>query len=87
MLVNMIIASLRPHVPEYTNVVMGELAKPETQKGFKDSIRGVLADAVKNTFSTTDMTTYNAILKRYGCSAAPFARRLSASRLRKRTRS
>ncbi len=69
MFVNMIIASLRPHVPEYTNVVMAELAKPETQKSFKDSIRGVLADAVKDTFGTTDMTTYNAILKRYGCSS------------------
>jgi hypothetical protein len=69
MLVNMIVASLRPHVPEYTDVVMKELAKPETQKSFTDSIRGVLADAVKNTFSSTDMTTYNAILKRYGCSS------------------
>ncbi len=69
MLVNMIIASLRPHVPEYTNVVMAELAKPETQRSFRDSIRGVLTDAVTNTFGTTDMTTYNAILKRYGCAS------------------
>jgi hypothetical protein len=69
MLVNMIIASLRPHVPEYTNVVMAELTKPQTQKSFRDSMRGVLADAVKNTFSNTDMTTYNAILKRSGCSS------------------
>ena len=68
-LVNMIIGSLRPHVPEYTDVVMRELAKPATQNSFKDSIRGVLADAVKNTFSATDMTTYSAILKRYGCSS------------------
>jgi hypothetical protein len=67
MIVNMIIASLRPHVPEYTNVVMKELAKSETQNSFKDSIRGVLADAVKNTFGNTDMTTYTAILNRYGC--------------------
>ena len=51
MFVNMIIAALRPHVPEYTDVVMAELAKPQTQKSFQDSIRGVLADAVKNTFS------------------------------------
>ena len=35
----------------------------------KDSIRGVLDDAVKNTFSSTDMTTYNAILKQYGCAS------------------
>ncbi|MGA8088875.1 MAG: paraquat-inducible protein A [Terracidiphilus sp.] len=68
-LVNMIVTSLRPHVPVYTDVVMAELTKPETQKSFKDSIRGVLADAVKNTFGNTDMTTYNAILKRYGCSS------------------
>jgi Paraquat-inducible protein A len=67
MFVNMIIASLRPHVPEYTNVVMAELAKPQTQESLKDSIRGVLANAVKDTFSATDMTTYNAILQRYGC--------------------
>ena len=69
MFVNMIVASLRPHVPEYTNVVMAELAKWDTQKSFKDSIRAVLADAVKNTFGNTDMTTYNAILKHYGCSS------------------
>jgi hypothetical protein len=69
MLVNLVVASLRPHVPEYTNVVMAELAKPQTQKSFRDSIRGVLADAVKNTFGSTDMTTYNAILRRYGCSS------------------
>ena len=69
MIVNMIIASLRPHVPEYTDVVMKELTKPQLQKSFRDSMRGVLADAIKNTFSSTDMTTYNAILKRYGCSS------------------
>jgi hypothetical protein len=69
MFVNMIVASLRPHVPEYTDVVMAELGKGDTQKGFKDSIRVVLADAVKNTFGNTDMTTYNAILMHYGCSS------------------
>jgi hypothetical protein len=69
MLVNMIVATLRPHVPEYTNVVMAELAKPQTQKSFRDSIRDVLANAVANTFGATDMTTYNAILKHYGCSS------------------
>src|SRR5205807_474527 len=67
MLVNIIVASLRPHVPEYTNVVMAQLAKSETQKSFKDSIRGVLANAVKETFSSTDMTAYSRILKAYGC--------------------
>ena len=68
MLVNMIINSLRPHVPEYTSVVLTELAKPQNQKAFKESVRSVLNDAVKNTFGNVDMTTYTAILKRYGCS-------------------
>ncbi len=67
MLVNLIIASLRPHVPEYTNVVMAELAKPKNQTGFKESIRSVLAEGITNTFGTVDMTTYSSILKRYGC--------------------
>jgi len=68
MIVNMIVGALRPHVPEYTTVVMAELSKPQTQKSFKDSIRSVLNDAVKDSFGATDMTTYNAILHHYGCS-------------------
>jgi Paraquat-inducible protein A len=71
MIVNMIIGSLRPHVPEYANVVLAELAKPQNQKAFKESVRSVMTDAVKNTFSTVDMTTYSAILRRYGCSTGP----------------
>jgi hypothetical protein len=67
MFVNKMIASLRPQVPEYTNVVMAQLVNKGTQKSFKDSIRGVLANAVANTFGNSDMTTYNAILSRYGC--------------------
>jgi len=71
MLVNMIISSLRPHVPEYTSVVLAEFAKPQNQKAFMESVRSVMTDAVKNTFSTVDMTTWSAILSRYGCSNGP----------------
>jgi len=71
MLVNTIINALRPHVPEYTNVVLAELAKPQNQKAFKESVRSVMTDAVKNTFSTVDMTTWSAILSHYGCSTGP----------------
>jgi hypothetical protein len=69
MFVGKMIASLRPKVPEYTNVVMAQLVNKGTEKGFKDSIRGVLANAVANTFGNTDMTTYNAILRHYGCAS------------------
>jgi hypothetical protein len=67
MLVNMIVNSLRPHIPEYTNVVLAELAKPQNQKAFQDSVRDVIANAVKNTFGSVDMTTYSRILRGYGC--------------------
>ncbi len=69
MFVSKMIASLRPQVPEYTNVVMAQLVNSGTQKTFKDSIRSVLANAIANTFGNTDMTTYNAVLQRYGCSS------------------
>jgi hypothetical protein len=69
MFVGKMIASLRPKVPEYTSVVMAQLVNKGTEKGFKDSIRGVLSNAVANTFGNTDMTTYNAILRHYGCAS------------------
>ena len=68
MFVNSIINALRPHVPEYTTVVLAELEKPQNQKAFRESMRKVMTDAVKNTFSAVDMTTWSAILRRYGCS-------------------
>ena len=83
MLVNMIINSLRPHVPEYTDVVLAELAKPQNQKAFKESVRTVLTDAVNNTFSTTDMSTYSAILRRYGCSTASACEPMLEERIHK----
>lgn len=82
MLVNMIVNSLRPHIPEYTNVVLAELARQQNQQAFKDSIRSVLNDAVKNTFSSTDMTTYNAILRRYGCTTGPACEEALGTRIR-----
>jgi hypothetical protein len=69
-MVNMMVGSLQPHVPEYTNVVMAELAKSENQAGLKETIRGLLVEGVKKTFSSVDMTTYSSILKRYGCPTA-----------------
>jgi hypothetical protein len=82
MMVNMIINSLRPHVPEYTTVVLAELAKPQNQKVFRESVRSVMTDAVKNTFSTVDMATYSAILGRYGCSTGPVCEETLRSRIR-----
>lgn len=79
--VKMIVNSLRPHVPEYTNVVLAELAKSQNQQAFRESVRNVMLDAVKNTFSSVDMTTYNAILARYGCASGPQCQSVLANRI------
>lgn len=81
-LVNMIINSLRPHIPEYATVVLAELGKPQNQKAFKESVRSVMTEAVRNTFSSEDMTTYTAILKRYGCSTGLACEEMLRSRIR-----
>ena len=69
LLVNMIIGCLRPHVPEYTYVVMAARRWPKNQTGFKESIRSVLAEGIASTFSAVDMTAYSSILKQHGCSS------------------
>lgn len=81
-MVNMIVNSLRPHVPEYASVVLAELAKPQNQAAFKGAVRKVMTDAVKNTFSAVDMTTYNSILGRYGCSDGPQCEQLLRHRIK-----
>jgi hypothetical protein len=82
LIVNMIINALRPHIPEYTNVVLAELGKTQNQRAFKESVRSAMTEAVKNTFSGADMSTYSAILSRYGCSAGPACGDTLRSRIR-----
>ncbi len=81
MMVNMIVASLKPNVPQYARIVMAELGKPQTQKAFKESVRVILADAVKNTFSAVDMTAHAAILKRHGCTSGEACQQTLANRI------
>jgi hypothetical protein len=82
MLVNMMVNGLRPHVPEYTSVVLAELAKPQNQKAFRESVRTVMMEAVRNTFGSVDMTTYNAILQRYGCTTSTQCQEVLHNRIR-----
>jgi hypothetical protein len=70
MIANMVIGALRPHVPEYADVVLAELGKPDTRKALKDYLKGALEDGAKKTFGDVDLTAYNAILKHYGCADA-----------------
>ncbi len=67
LMANMMIGALRPHVPEYTGVVLAQLQKPENTAALKTYIKSTLADAAKSTFSNVDTKYYSYILKERGC--------------------
>jgi hypothetical protein len=67
MIVNMIVGALRPHVPEYADVVLAQLGKPETKAALKSYIKGVLVEGAKMTFGGVDMSAHSAILREHGC--------------------
>jgi len=70
LMVNFMVGMLRPHVPEYADVVLAELGTPQNKQAFKKYIKSVLAQGARNTFGDVDMTWYSAILKQYGCADA-----------------
>lgn len=70
MVVNMIVGALRPRVPEFTDIVMRELGRPEARTAVKDYIRGALAEGARTTFGNVDMTRHNEILQQHGCNDA-----------------
>ncbi len=71
MIIHNMLASLKPHVPEYADMVLKELGRPENKKAVRDYLRKVVADGAKATFGTVDMTGYSTILKQYGCADGP----------------
>jgi hypothetical protein len=67
MIINNMVAGLKPHVPEYADMVLRELGKPENKQAVKDYLRSVVTDGARATFGAVDMQGYSAILKQYGC--------------------
>jgi len=67
LIVNMIVGALRPHVPEYADIVLAELGRPETKTAVRNYVKDALETGAKNTFGDVDMRAYNAILQEYGC--------------------
>jgi hypothetical protein len=70
MIINNMLAGLKPHIPEYADTVLRELGKPESKQAIREYLRGVVTDGAKATFGTVDTQSYSAILKRYGCADA-----------------
>jgi hypothetical protein len=67
MIVNNMVAGLKPHVPEYADAVLRELGRPENKQAVRDYLRSVVTDGARGTFGAVDMGWYSAILKQYGC--------------------
>ena len=83
LLANMMIGALRPHVPEYANVVLAEIGRPENREALKKYIRATLADAARTTFGAVDMRWYSSILRSHGCAAASDCRQKLDERIRR----
>lgn len=66
-IINNMVGSLKPRVPEYADMVLRELGNPANKKAVREYIRGIVTDGARTTFGTVDKHEYNAILKQYGC--------------------
>ena len=82
LMVNLMVGALRPHVPEYADMVLAELGKPESKEAFRRYLRSVLADGAKSTFGNVDMRWYSSILKQRGCADATACQQELGNRIR-----
>jgi len=81
---NLMVGALRPHVPEYADVVLAELGKPETKEALKKYIKGVLAESAGSTFGKVDMKWYSYILQENGCADAGACQQQLGNRIREK---
>ena len=81
MIANMVVGALRPHVPEYADVVLAELLKPENKRAIRNYLSGVLSEGAKQTFGGVDMKWYNSILRKHGCKDADACRQAIGGRI------
>ena len=81
MMANMMIGALKPHVPEYTDVVMAELRKPENEAAVRNYIKSTLADAAKATVANIDTRYFKYILKEHGCADRGACQQLLANQV------
>ena len=82
LVINLMAGALRSHVPEYADVVLAELSKPDNKQALRNYVKGVLAGGVKNTFGHVDLRWYSSILKKHGCADASVCEQQLAARIR-----
>jgi len=81
-IVNAIVGALRPHIPEYADMVLAELGRPDAKQAIKNYIKSVLTEGAKTTFGNVDMTLYSSILKEHGCADAATCKQIIENRIR-----
>jgi hypothetical protein len=81
MMANLMVEALRPHVPEYADVVLAELSKPQTLNAVKRYMKDTLAYGAKNTFGHLDMRWYDYVLKKHGCADATACQRVLGDKI------
>jgi hypothetical protein len=59
--------ALRRKVPEYADLVVEELAKPEAKREIQAQLSAFLRQAAEASFAKTDRSTLDALLLRHGC--------------------
>jgi len=82
LIVNLMVGALRPHVPEYADVVLAELGKAENKEAVKKYIKSWLAEGARNTFGNVDMKWYSSILKQHGCADSSACQQELGNRIR-----
>lgn len=86
LMANMMEGALKPHVPEYADIVLAELGKPETRQALKNYLKNVLANGAKTTFGNVNAKWYSYILKQYGCADAGACQQILGERIREADR-
>jgi hypothetical protein len=62
------VRSLREHVPKFTETALKYLSQPGAKEEIKKLLKQKLVEVSGNTFSQVDMTRYNLVLHKHGCS-------------------
>src|SRR5262245_56386761 len=68
--------SLRAYSPQFTDTIISELGKPEAKRAIQQSLKNGFIDLSSITSAQIDVTRYESVLKKYGCSDADACRNL-----------
>ncbi len=77
---------IRTAIPEYADIILQEMDKPEARQELNEAIRRVLLDLTRSTFAPIDLSLVEAIQQRHECTEVNFCRSIISARLAERER-